>query len=305
MGRALKAIVFVLAVVAIVFAALAAVLLRAPEVYDAADLSDVEELRFFALGDQGTLDIGQWRVAQQMESHADSVKPHFAVLLGDNFYHQGVDSVDDWRWRTTFENIYRGPHLSRIPFFSVLGNHDTDGNAEAQIEYSNGHGSGRWQMPARHYVRDFGKRRDCASCPLVRMVFLDTTRTATKILDESRFVRASFEDGNPQWRITASHHPLRNRGKYQEHPTIVGTLLPALLDSGTHLHLAGHDHNQQLIHLDGEPLYLINGNGGKGGDPVRRKNDPALFAYGEGLGFASIRVDQDSLTVELVDIAKE
>ena len=45
----------------------------------------------------------------------------FVVLLGDNFYEDGVASVDDPQWQTKFEDPYANIDL---PFYAVLGNHD-------------------------------------------------------------------------------------------------------------------------------------------------------------------------------------
>ena len=51
------------------------------------------------------------------------------ILLGDNFYPNGIKSINDINWEK-FNNL-------NIPIatYSVLGNHDYLGNINAQIEY--------------------------------------------------------------------------------------------------------------------------------------------------------------------------
>ena len=47
------------------------------------------------------------------------------MALGDNFYYNGVTSVDDKRFKETFEDVFKGDHLKSENFFRVVaGNHD-------------------------------------------------------------------------------------------------------------------------------------------------------------------------------------
>lgn len=66
----------------------------------------------------------------------------FIISVGDNFYTNGVASVDDPMWKTSFEDIYKGANLF-IDWYPVLGNHDYRGNPQAQIDYSKR--SRRWK----------------------------------------------------------------------------------------------------------------------------------------------------------------
>jgi len=125
-------------------------------------------LNFLIFGDWGRNgQKDQVEVAAQMATAAQAVGAKFIVSVGDNFYNDGVASVDDPQWQTSFEKVYSAPSL-QVPWQVILGNHDYRGNCDAQVAY--GQTSPRWKMPARY------------SCPVERLTrprrltFLFSTR---------------------------------------------------------------------------------------------------------------------------------
>jgi tartrate-resistant acid phosphatase type 5 len=66
-------------------------------------------------------------------------------------YTEGVKTVDDPRFQTTFEDVFSSNHLQapRFRFQVVAGNHDHNGNVTAQIQYSSR--SERWNFPSEYY----------------------------------------------------------------------------------------------------------------------------------------------------------
>ncbi|MBF0357992.1 MAG: metallophosphoesterase [Magnetococcales bacterium] len=221
-------------------------------------------LVFYSLGDQGSASKAQQAVAKAMELEAErSGKPDFILLLGDNFYPDGVFSVDDPQWNEKFEDIYRGPLLRKTPFFAVLGNHDHRTNSQAQVEYSEqGRGSKRWQMPGRVFSVDLGQ---IDKEPLLRLVGLDTTAKAS-FTKQASFIRQRFNSKNikkPFWRLAAGHHPLFSVGPHGPTKSMHSQILPAMHESKIDLYLAGHDHNLQLISMPDAPYQVVSGGGGK------------------------------------------
>jgi hypothetical protein len=65
-----------------------------------------------------------------------------------NVVRQGVKSVHDPLWRSTFEDVYAAPAFQRR-WYIVGGNHDDYQNASAQIEYTKH--SSRWFFPHFYY----------------------------------------------------------------------------------------------------------------------------------------------------------
>ncbi|EWM20450.1 purple acid phosphatase [Nannochloropsis gaditana] len=90
---------------------------------------------FFTIGDWGSGTSNQSAVAATMGAWGKRYNPQFIVALGDNFYENGVDSVDDPLWNTRYCSVYTDPALLDVPWYAILGNHDYYGGyADAQIE---------------------------------------------------------------------------------------------------------------------------------------------------------------------------
>lgn len=87
-----------------------------------------------------------------MSRHAVAVDSRFVISVGDNFYENGVSSVTDPKWKTSFEDIYTRPGLM-TKWHVILGNHDYQrtGKPEAQIAYSSI--DPRWSLPTYYYSR--------------------------------------------------------------------------------------------------------------------------------------------------------
>jgi metallophosphoesterase superfamily enzyme len=102
-------------------------------------------LHFFVVGDWGRNgEEHQRNVAIMMSEAAKVVEPEFIISTGDNIYPNGVASVQDPLWMSSFENVYKEHNLFCI-WNVVLGNHDYRGNVQAEIDYSGI--SRRWNMP--------------------------------------------------------------------------------------------------------------------------------------------------------------
>ena len=69
-------------------------------------------LRFFIVSDWGWNGYkAQQEVADQMARSAEKIEPAFIVSCGDNFQVQGVASVQDPLWVSSFENVYKSVYL--------------------------------------------------------------------------------------------------------------------------------------------------------------------------------------------------
>ena len=64
-----------------------------------------ESLRFVAIGDWGNDDGRQYEVAAGMAQWAEFYHPEFVMSLGDNFYPEGVVSVNDSKWFTHWQFV--------------------------------------------------------------------------------------------------------------------------------------------------------------------------------------------------------
>lgn len=272
------------------------------------DPEALDNITFYALGDQGDGGVEQWAVARAMEKQAERIgKVDFITLLGDNFYTDEELTLDSMEWRTKFENVYSGKYLSAVPFYAVLGNNDpaTVIGENVEIEYSLKHmGSNRWRMPANYYSYDFGKS---GNHPLMRLVFLDTNLNQDEIRKQADFIREKFVESKngPIWKIVIAHHPVRTYGKHLgEDEQKLAAITTALKETRVDLYLAGHDHNQQVIAADHEPVYVINGGGGAHTYKIKKKPAELIFAR-QGHGFVSVHANATQLDFALYDTAPQ
>lgn len=266
---------------------------------------DAPALSLFAVGDTGNevRTWGSWstvaRVAGAMREQSRTRPVHGVVLLGDHFYPNGLSS-DNLRTRLR-ENLvepfgsligltrYGAEQLGiaaepegpgPVPFYAVLGNHDY-GFPESpplQREVLPTYLSD-WRMPHR-FVEAWELPGG------VSLVLFDSVR---------------WDDGVPQdllltlrrtrgpFRILAAHYPMVNPGNNQL-PTFTRDMQTVLREAGVpvHLFLAGHEHNLQLLQMEGPapPLHVISGSG----SDVREISPTAAsraFALAS-LGFARI-----------------
>lgn len=71
--------------------------------------------------------INQAAVARQMSLYVNrtGAAPACVLSLGDNFYDDGVASIEDTLWTQAWSSVYLsfGPSL-RVPWHPVFGNHD-------------------------------------------------------------------------------------------------------------------------------------------------------------------------------------
>jgi acid phosphatase len=274
---------------------------RRPEFTVPAKTPGVKYLQFITVGDFGTGGKGQRDVASSMAEKARIDPVELVLLLGDNFYENGVQSVNDKQFQTKFEDMYNQPSL-QLPFYAVLGNHDYRGNPEAQVQYTGA--SERWKMPARYYT--FTQPVDDSTD--VQFFALDTNPIAggeTRAAEQITWLKSELEKSRARWKIVFGHHLLYSGGYHGNDPetlTMRAQLEP-ILEPAIDLYLCGHDHDQQLIKpLDKRLHYVVSGAGAKCRD-VEWKGD-TIYA-GTNLGFAWFRLSHRELLVEFLTAAGE
>lgn len=104
---------------------------QTPQNYTLSNARDPEnpEVHFYVFGCGGVGNDYQKKVAELMHKIAfeGKKKPKFIIILGDNFYNNGVTSEFDPAFKSKFEDIYQDKALTGIygiPCFLIPGNHD-------------------------------------------------------------------------------------------------------------------------------------------------------------------------------------
>ena len=257
-----------------------------------------DSISLIALGDTGHPSTTQAEVAAAMSRWSGRRPAELVLLLGDNFYDDGVRSTDDPLWERCFETPYDLPGLD-VPFYAVLGNHDYNGNPQAQVQYVGR--TRRWTMPDRYYAftRALGADHE------VLFVALDTV-TVSKLTPEGaeqrRWLRETLRESTARWKVAFGHHPVRSgsRGKHQRR--MAERVEPIFEQEGLDLYLAGHRHYQAVLRGAGPTLYVISGTGSKPRDA--QWDHQTLIASSEP-GFCSIDITPTTLFLQLVNSAGE
>ena len=231
-------------------------------------------LTFVAVGDWGREGSKHQKdVATQMGIAAERIGARFVISVGDNFYEAGVAGVNDPAWRSSFEDIYTASSL-QVPWQVALGNHDYEGNTQAQIDYSSK--SRRWRLPARWH--DFVEQAPDGSrvhffvvdtSPMIEHYYVDGAKKV-KVAAQRRnvpiqltWLDQALAHSNAEWKIVVGHHPIYT-GKASvpsgdaddslEHRQGGTAELITMLDPIIHRHrvplyLNGHDHDlQHVVH---------------------------------------------------------
>jgi acid phosphatase len=253
--------------------------------------------RFIVFGDMGTGSPDQNKVAEAMAQRAKSDHVDFLLTVGDNFYDNGVSSVDDPQWKTKFEDVYADPAL-QVPIYPSLGNHDHKGNPQAQVEYSQRNKN--WRMPARYYtfVRTLG---DGAN---VQFFAIDSDPIQRLFGDadaQLAWLDAELGKSAARWKIVFGHHPLYSHGvMHGNDEALIAKVGPLLTKHHVDLYLCGHDHTLEMLKPIGGVYHVVTGAGG-GPDMAYGVDwsDGSYYAATLG-GFTLCRVGGSEIVIEFV-----
>jgi tartrate-resistant acid phosphatase type 5 len=290
--------------------------------------AEKDAMRFFIVGDWGWYGIkvpanyppgeiadlaenaaGEITVAGAMGVLSSRRKPDFVLSVGDNFYPNGVKSVEDPRWDETFVKAYSSPGL-QVPWYVALGNHDYRGSVQAQIDYSGK--SPRWRMPARHYTYS----EKTPTGVTVQFFVLDTSPFHTSLhkgghsdvakqdtAAQLEWLERELTGSKADWKVLVGHHPIRTGGVRRDlKETSLGEILPPIMKKhGVKIYFCGHEHDAQHVEFDGMHNFLI----GNGGD-TRPTGITEGTRFAESrLGFGYATVSEKSFRVNFVDPAGE
>lgn len=274
---------------------------------DGGEPSDAGTVRFIALGDTGKGNPGQYQVGAAMGTHCATFGCDFVVLLGDNFYPNGVGSIEDPQWETAFNKPYE---TVNAPFYAVLGNHDCGGDGagtdlprgDFEVAYSSV--NPKWRMPARHYKWQLGG---------TDFFVADTNRSMFSVDEDARSDFAAWLPASTaKWKIVFGHHPYLsngphgNAGSYDDLafvPIANGAAVKSFVDERVcgqaDFYITGHDHNLQWLEetCDGTQL-IVSGGGAK---TTRLRGKQPTYFQSDKLGFVYVVIQGDQLTASFHD----
>jgi tRNA A-37 threonylcarbamoyl transferase component Bud32 len=283
-----------------------------------------------AVGDTGrtrpfaSLTEGQLSVADAMTRSAREAPVQGLVLLGDNFYWDGLNQEN--LIPRVRQNLVRpycyflrldGPRSSEVegacrlspserdpvPLFAVLGNHDLELPESADLQ--------RHTLP--EFLPDWQMADDLAQVfELGAGISLILFESEPSIRDSEaigRAIRSAIDQSRGPWRILAAHRPIATddygRRRLGGYPNSVRKAL-ASAEKPVQLVLAAHHHNLQIFEI-GPPTPLLHvgvGSGARAEPPLAQDHPDARFGR-IALGFARIDLigngADERLSVSLIE----
>jgi acid phosphatase len=246
-------------------------------------------VRFAALGDTGTGRAGQRRVAEGVRAVCSAEGCDFLVLLGDNFYPDGLRSLDDPLIEQAYESVY-GP-LER-PVLAVLGNHDVHSPALPEVLHTLR--SPTWRMPNFEYrfqagpARFFAVNTNCA------------TLTWWRLVDK---VRRPFAG----WTFVLGHHSVYSNGPHGDSDWLARWYWRNRLGEPVDFYLAGHNHLLEHFTAEGQRTHYVVSGGGAGepyGKPRKKQYSEGVPRFRhEGAGFVWFNLSRAQAEVRYYDEA--
>jgi len=231
---------------------------------------DGNELCFPVVGDIGGIPqhpYSTWtqrKVAILLGKVTEKLNCKFVLGVGDNFYYDGVRTVDDPRFIQTFESVYTAPSL-HIPWHMIAGNHDHHGNVSAQIAYTKK--SRRWHFPnffysTVHEIPNTGKLLEVLAIDTTMLCWYKKQSGAPDPDTQLKWIEEKLRNSIADYIVVAGHHPIFSAGKHGSTGCLQSKLQPLLKKYSVTAYFSGHDHNLQHIHEDNHDVhYFVSGSG--------------------------------------------
>lgn len=236
-------------------------------------------VRLAVLGDAGTREATQARVAAQIKAADSDGRPFDALLItGDLIYEEGDSDLTDASVVRPYAATF-----TRDEIIAALGNHDIESDEGTDIMR-------RLGRPGPVYVQDVGP---------VRVITLDSTRVTTaqtewllRVLDQPRPAST--------WLVALMHHPAYSSGEHGSEEDVRRAWVPVFAREDVDVVLAGHDHSYERTKPQNGVTYIVSGGGGAGLYDVGRSSFTATSAKKHH--FVDLTVFADRIEGRAVDV---
>jgi tartrate-resistant acid phosphatase type 5 len=273
-------------------------------------------MTFFVIGDFGTGDANQRRIAQAMwkeyAKRAATANPvRFIITMGDNIYAYVniasliVNSGDqDHDWDAKFYSPYR-ELLQHIPFHPSLGNHDGNGSeSRGDLTVYLDNFFFPENRPARYYTFSFGGLAD-----FFALDSTDNTSTGPPAPQYGRnspqwpWLQQALGESTAPWKIPYFHHPPFTAGP--AHPSSFAALhhwMQLFERSGVKVVFTGHEHNLQFSQdndATGHIRYIVSGAGGqlRDGDITKKMATAHIEGWAAHRHFLVVEIEGRTMRV--------
>jgi 3',5'-cyclic AMP phosphodiesterase CpdA len=235
-------------------------------------------VRFAIIGDSGTGDDAQRRVAERLAAAHRQYPFEFALMMGDNLY--GGEGAGDYARK--FEQPYKPLLDAGVKFHAALGNHDD---------------------PSQRFYKPFnmnGERYYSFKAPRgsVRFFALDSNYMEKEQL---AWLEKELSASESNWKICFFHHPLYSSGeKHGSAVTLREQVEPLFVKHGVNVVFTGHEHFYERIKPQKGISYFIQGSSAK----LRRGNigtsELTAKGFDQGYTFMVVEIDGDQMHFQTI-----
>jgi len=273
---------------------------------------------FLVIGDWGRDGMCCQRdVALEMDLSAAKIDADFVINTGDNFYPRGLPSATDEQVKTSWIDVYNGETLKNLIWYSVLGNHDHLGVAEANFRMDELYET--WVMPDNSFSKSFANNE-------VFVVFLDTTpclpnyeqlEQIKRLYQEKgvssssqylhlqlEFLRKEMSASSARWKFVVGHHPVYTSSDHfaEDHVTLRTHLRPVLDELGVDAYFNGHDHGLEEHNPESSSArFVLSGAGSQVRPLTVAKDEGFVFHFAEQSGFVSTSLNSTHMLIQFID----
>ena len=240
-----------------------------------------DSLKFAVIGDSGTGNSDQYRLAKQLVSVRQRYPFEFVLMLGDNMY--GAENARDFEKK--FEIPYKPLLDASVKFYASLGNHDSPN--QRMYKLFNMNGERFYSFRPKLGVRIFAL--DSNYMDRAQLQWLEKELTAS----------------GSDWKIMYFHHPIYSSGgRHGSDTALRDQLEPLFLKYGVDVVFAGHEHFYERLKPQNGIHYFISGGAGK----LRRGDVGGQYtekAFDEGFHFMILEIVDDKMHFQVIsDLAK-
>jgi hypothetical protein len=268
-----------------------------------------KSLNFLIMGDWGRHgQMHQKKVAEQMSNAAEALNASFNLIVGDNFYPNGVASVNDPSWKSSFEDVYY-QHPLFNDWYVALGNHDYRTNPDAEVAYSKI--SARWHMPSRYFsitktLKD-GTKADffiIDTSPFQLDYYKDDLYAdQVKLVDtlaQKKWLEEGLKNSKANWKFVVGHHPLFSAGKRKDKTSNMLYSFAGLFEKyKVDAYFCGHEHHLEYDVPSG--FHFVQCISGSGGEATAvTQADFAKFAI-QDFGFVAASLTSKELLLQYIN----
>jgi 3',5'-cyclic AMP phosphodiesterase CpdA len=249
----------------------------APAAQDVAPPTKADVLKFAIIGDSGTGDPAQYKIAEQLIASRAKFPFEFVLMLGDNLYY-GSEQKD---YQKKFELPYKTLLDSGMKFYATLGNHDNT-NEKMYKPFNMG--------GERFYT--FKPK------PGVRFFSLDSN-----YMDQSQlqWLEKELAASGSDWKIAFFHHPLYSSGGTHGSDTKLREQLePLFLKYGVDAVFSGHEHFYERIKPQKGIYYFVSGGAGKVRKGDVEKTNLTAKAFDTGYHFMLVELTKDVMNFQAI-----